>query len=68
MHGRFVRTPLAVLVHVSMELAGVAHVSAYREYPLDWVVRQMKKVGMEVISARRMAVLYAPHTVKRQVP
>lgn len=39
----------------------------YREYPLDWITRQMKKAGMKVVSARKMPVLYAPHTVKRQL-
>lgn len=38
-----------------------------REYPLDWITRQLKKAGMVVISVRKMPVLYAPHTVKRQV-
>lgn len=38
-----------------------------REYPLDWITRQMKKSGMVVTAAKKMPVLYAPHTVKRQV-
>ncbi|CAM9589685.1 unnamed protein product [Sphacelaria rigidula] len=39
----------------------------YREYPLDWITRQMEKAGMKVLSARKMPVIYAPHTVKRQL-
>lgn len=38
-----------------------------REYPLDWITRQMKRSGMVVTAAKKMPVLYAPHTVKRQV-
>ena len=38
-----------------------------REYPLEWITRQMGKAGMVVVSARKMPVLYAQHTVKRQV-
>lgn len=38
-----------------------------REYPLDWITRQMGRSGMVVTAAKKMPVLYAPHTVKRQV-
>ena len=38
-----------------------------REYPLDWILRQIKKAGMVTVSAKKMSVLYAPHTIKRQV-
>lgn len=47
-------------VYPKMSLVG-------REYPLEWITRQMTKAGMVVISAKKMPVLYATHTVKRQV-
>ncbi|CAM9900998.1 unnamed protein product [Ectocarpus fasciculatus] len=48
-------------------LAGHRPYRQVLEYPLDWITRQMKKSGMVVTSAKKMPVLYAPHTVKRQL-
>lgn len=39
----------------------------YREYPLDWITRQMATAGLKVVAAKRWPVLYSPHTIKRQV-
>jgi len=62
-------TQLGTFTHAAAAAAAVAVAVAFhgREYPLDWITRQMKKSGMVVTSAKKMPVLYAPHTVKRQV-
>ncbi|CAM9557708.1 unnamed protein product [Discosporangium mesarthrocarpum] len=39
----------------------------YREYPLDWIARQLKGSGFAVPSTRKMPVVYTPRTVKRQL-
>ncbi|CAM9723199.1 unnamed protein product, partial [Choristocarpus tenellus] len=39
----------------------------YREYPLDWIVRQLERSGFAVTSAQKMPIIYTPRTVKRQV-
>jgi hypothetical protein len=39
----------------------------YREFPLDWIYRQMTMAGFEVRSQQKFPNIYTAYTIKRQV-
>ncbi|CAJ1510165.1 class I SAM-dependent methyltransferase [[Mycobacterium] holstebronense] len=39
----------------------------YREYPLDWMLRQLERAGFAIVESRRFPIRYGPGHVNRQL-
>lgn len=39
----------------------------YREYPLDWILRQLENTGLEVIGSSRFPIMYSHTSIVRQL-
>ena len=39
----------------------------YREYPLEWMLRQLERAGFRVVESRRFPIRYGPGHVNRQL-
>jgi hypothetical protein len=39
----------------------------YREFPIEWVERQLKKSGYTVVCSKRMPILHSESSIRRQL-
>ena len=39
----------------------------YREYPMDWIQRQLEANGFRILAAEKVPIVYSEHSIRRQL-